>query len=192
MCCCGARGKAARAGTRLQARRQRIPLEAILGALGGAGGGIGSKFGLAASAACSARAQRYRHLGPDGAVFSRGQRALMTGAVSGAALLEGAVDEAAMPLTRTRSGDLGVRVEGGAGTTIQNTFVAERLDPGTVSTLFNLQQRATPTRSRDQCLDPRHVARRPATAVVSAASFWRKVAIAANLLFVENGCPGCL
>jgi hypothetical protein len=128
-----------------QAVIQALIFRAITSAIGGGlfgGGGFAATAAGGGGGATSlvGGIPQFQH----GGVFSRGSRALMTGAVSGAALLEGAVDEAVMPLTRTRGGDLGVRMEGGTGAGNTYNITAERIDPGTVSALFNLSQRAAP------------------------------------------------
>lgn len=128
----------------IQALIFRAIMAGIGGAFGGApgaviAGGAGSATLRHGGVFAGGRLTTARH----GAVFRRGQQALMTGAVSGAALLEGAGDEAAVPLTRTRSGDLGVRVEGGGGTTVYN-IDARQAAPGTASTIANIVTRVAP------------------------------------------------
>ena len=98
---------------------QALIFKAIMASIGMAGGAARCRP-AALSGAQHPRAMRGRIFGggrlmtaQHGAVFSRGRMALMTGAVSGAALLEGAGDEAAVPLVRSaRTGNLSVETSG--------------------------------------------------------------------------------
>ena len=73
------------------------------------------------------------------------KRPMIMPMATGGAMIGEAGPEAVMPLKRMASGNLGVASEGGGGGAQQiNNIYANNIEPGTVSTLYNLANRAAP------------------------------------------------
>ena len=144
-----------------QAVVQALIFRAIMGATGtpastplpgmgaGAGGGTTPTIGTGAGWT----------VGAHGLVFGRGghlkrmarggfitKRPMIMPMATGGALIGEAGPEAVMPLKRMASGNLGVASEGGGGGAQQvNNIYANNIEPGTVSTLYNLATRTAPS-----------------------------------------------